>query len=128
MRVEEEGALLEEQCQHYKDELDKALRQIERLNANSQSVGHIPSTVFFPTNCFFRVVRGRVHGCSLIVDQTKLRPETLRIQSYRLPSQIVTLLAGRLPRRKSQVFAHGHFLSSLSNTNYTHRWEGQEGC
>ena len=37
-RAEEEGALLEEQSQHYKDERDKALRQIEKLNANSQSV------------------------------------------------------------------------------------------
>jgi uncharacterized protein (DUF3084 family) len=46
-RAEEEVALLEEQSQHYKDELDKALRQIEKLNANSQSVEHIPSTIFF---------------------------------------------------------------------------------
>jgi hypothetical protein len=46
-RAEEEGALLEEQSRHYKDERDKALRQIEKLNANSQSVGHVPSTVFF---------------------------------------------------------------------------------
>jgi len=36
-KAEEEAALLEEQSQHYKDELDKALKQI----ANSQSVGHI---------------------------------------------------------------------------------------
>jgi len=68
-RAEEEVALLEEQSQHYKDELDKALRQIEKLNANSQSVGHIHSTfIFSQPDCFFRAVRGRVHGCSLIVD------------------------------------------------------------
>ena len=70
-RAEEEVALLEEQSQHYKDERDKALRQNEKLNANPQSVGHIPSTIFFSTDCFFRLVRGRVQGCSLIVDQTK---------------------------------------------------------
>ena len=46
-RAEEEVALLEEQSQHYKDELDKALRQIEKLKATSQSVEHIPSTIFF---------------------------------------------------------------------------------
>lgn len=112
-RAEEEVALLEEQSQHYKDELDKALRQIEKLNANSQSVMHIPFTIFFSTDSFFRVVRGRVHGCSLIVDQTKLRPETLCIQSYRLPSRIVTLLAGRLHRRKSQVLSHAFSLFTL---------------
>lgn len=39
--AEEEVALLEEQSQHYKDELDKALRQIEKLNANSQFVGDV---------------------------------------------------------------------------------------
>lgn len=130
-KAEEEVALLEEQSQHYKDERDKALRQIEKLNANSQSVGHILlPQYFFQTDCFFRVVRGRVHECSLIVDQTKLRPETLRIQSYRLPSRIVSLLAGRPRphRRKRQVLTHAHFLSSLSITNYIHRREGQEGC
>ncbi|KAH9972870.1 hypothetical protein BGW80DRAFT_1252571 [Lactifluus volemus] len=37
-KAEEEAALLFEQSQHYKDELDKALRQIEKLRANSQSV------------------------------------------------------------------------------------------
>jgi uncharacterized protein (DUF3084 family) len=46
-KAEEEVALLEEQSQHYKDELDKALRQIEKLNANPQSVGHIPSNNVF---------------------------------------------------------------------------------
>ena len=104
-KAEEEVTLLEEQSQHYKDELDKALRQIEKLNAKSQSVGRskfLP-TLFFSTDCFFRVFQGRVHGYSLIVDQTKLRPETLRIQRYRPPSRIVTptLLAGRPHRRKS---------------------------
>jgi hypothetical protein len=39
-KAEEEAALLEEQSQHYKDELDKALRQIEKLRANSQPVGN----------------------------------------------------------------------------------------
>lgn len=43
-KAEEEATLLEEQCQHYKGQLDKALRRIEKLGANSQSVGHI----FFP--------------------------------------------------------------------------------
>ena len=51
-KAEEEVALLEEQSQHFKDELDKALRQIERLNANSQSVGHTPSTIFSHLNAF----------------------------------------------------------------------------
>ena len=113
-RAEEEGALLEEQSRHYKDERDKALRQIEKLNANSQSVRHIPPTVFFSIDCFFRVVQGRLHGCSLIVDQTKLRSETLRVQIYRLPSRIVTLLPGRpRPRlRKSQVLIHAFSLFS----------------
>ncbi|KAI0264414.1 hypothetical protein BC834DRAFT_844065 [Gloeopeniophorella convolvens] len=36
-KAEEEASLLEEQAQHYKSELDKALKQIERLKANSQS-------------------------------------------------------------------------------------------
>lgn len=45
--AEEEVALLEEQSQHYKDELDKALRQIEKLNANSQSVGHMSFQRYF---------------------------------------------------------------------------------
>ena len=111
-KAEEEVALLEEQSQHYKDELDKALRQIEKLNANSQSVGRskFPSTVFFSSVCFLRVFRGRVHGCS---HQTKLRPETLRIQRYRPPSRIVTpiLLAGRPHRRKSEVLTHTHAFS-----------------
>jgi hypothetical protein len=129
-KAEEEVTLLEEQSQHYKDERDKALRQMEKLNANSQSVGHIPSAIFFSTDCFVRVMRGRVHGCSLIVDQTKLRSETLRIRSYRPPSRMATLPAGRSRphRRKRQVLTHAHFLSSLSNTKYIHRREGQEGC
>ena len=40
-KAEEEVSLLEEQSQHYKDQLDKALRQIEKLNANSQPVWSI---------------------------------------------------------------------------------------
>ncbi|KAI0250191.1 hypothetical protein BJV78DRAFT_1283333 [Lactifluus subvellereus] len=36
-KAEEEAALLEEQSRHYKDELDKALKQIEKLRANSQA-------------------------------------------------------------------------------------------
>jgi predicted nucleic acid-binding Zn-ribbon protein len=39
-KAEEEAALLEEQSQHYKDELDKAHKQIEKLKTNSQPVGH----------------------------------------------------------------------------------------
>jgi hypothetical protein len=46
-KAEEEATLLEEQSQHYKEQLDKALRQIEKLSANSQSVGHIPYLVLF---------------------------------------------------------------------------------
>ncbi len=45
-KADEEISLLEEQSQHYKDELDKARRQIEKLSTNSQSVGHVLSTLF----------------------------------------------------------------------------------
>lgn len=45
-KAEEEVSLLEEQSQHYKEQLDKALRQIEKLNANSQPVGYISSAFF----------------------------------------------------------------------------------
>jgi uncharacterized coiled-coil DUF342 family protein len=46
-KVEEEVALLEEQSQDYKDQLDKALRQIEKLRADTQSVGYTSSAFFF---------------------------------------------------------------------------------
>ena len=45
-KAEEEVSLLEEQSQDYKDRLDKAHREIEKLKANSQPVGYI-FTVFF---------------------------------------------------------------------------------
>jgi chromosome segregation ATPase len=40
-KAEEEAALLEEQSRHHKEQLDNALRQIEKLKADSQSVDHI---------------------------------------------------------------------------------------
>lgn len=45
-KAEEEVSLLEEQSQHYKEQLDKALRQIEKLNANSQAVRDVLSLFF----------------------------------------------------------------------------------
>ena len=41
-KAEEEASLLEQQSQHYKDELDKALRQIKQLKADVQPVWRIP--------------------------------------------------------------------------------------
>ena len=41
-QVEEESNLLEQQSRHYKDELEKALRQIKQLKAGTQPVWHIP--------------------------------------------------------------------------------------
>ena len=38
-KAEEEAALLEEQSRDYKEQLDNALRQIEKLHTNPQSVG-----------------------------------------------------------------------------------------
>ena len=40
-KAEEEVSLLEEQSQDYKDRLDKALREIQKLKTNSQPVGYI---------------------------------------------------------------------------------------
>jgi uncharacterized protein (DUF3084 family) len=116
-KAEEEVTLLEEQSQDYKDQLDKALRQIEKLSAKSQSVWYISSTFTSDPDCPFRVTRGHVHGCSLIVDQTKSRPKTLCIRSCRLPSRrVVTrplwdLPAGSPHRSKSQALTHAFSLS-----------------
>ena len=40
-QAEEETTLLEQQSQHYKDELEKALRQIKQLKASRQFVRRI---------------------------------------------------------------------------------------
>jgi hypothetical protein len=111
-KAEEEAVLLEEQSQHYKDQLDKALRQIEKLSANSQSVGHISSPSFFDPDCFPRMARGHVHGCSLIVVRMKLKLRTPCIQSCHLPPRsTVSQPRQDLPvrsrlRSKSQVTNH----------------------
>jgi chromosome segregation ATPase len=41
-KAEEEASLLEQQSRHYKDELDKALRQIKQLKTGVQPVCRIP--------------------------------------------------------------------------------------
>jgi chromosome segregation ATPase len=41
-QADEESTLLEQQSQHYKDELEKALRQIKQLKAGKQTVWLIP--------------------------------------------------------------------------------------
>jgi hypothetical protein len=45
VKAEEEVTLLEEQSQHYKDERDKAHREIGKLTASSQVVRYIYSTL-----------------------------------------------------------------------------------
>ena len=67
-KAEEEAVLLEEQSRHYKDELEKALRQIEKLKANSQTVGHFSSLSFYRSDNTCRVSRPPVRECSLPLD------------------------------------------------------------
>jgi hypothetical protein len=81
-KAEEEAALLEEQSQHYKDELDKALRQIEKLRANSQPVGNFSSPSFDNSNNNRRMPRPHVRAYSGALDQMRLRSSTPRTRGY----------------------------------------------
>jgi hypothetical protein len=68
-KAEEEAALLEEQSRHYKEQLDNALRQIEK-----QSVWHISSPSFSNPDYSSSVTQSRVHGCSLITKPRSRNP------------------------------------------------------
>ncbi|KAF8501636.1 hypothetical protein F5888DRAFT_1252223 [Russula emetica] len=113
-KAEEEVALLEEQSQHYKDELDKALRQIEKLNANPQSIGSRSRS---------RVQSDR--GSDKVEARNSAHSELSPSLADSEPS------GGKkaAPAKEPGTQSHAHFLSLHSQIlNYIHRREGQEGC
>jgi hypothetical protein len=73
-KAEEEAALLEEQSRDYKEKLDSALRQIEKLSANSRSVWHISSPSFSNLDDSYSVTRSRVHERGLITKSRSRNP------------------------------------------------------
>ena len=75
-QADEESTLLEQQSQHYKDELEKALRQIKQLKAGKQTVWLIPWLNTFDSNSICRMTGHLAHQCMLLVDQTRSRPST----------------------------------------------------
>ena len=115
-KAEEEVDLLEEQSQHYKDELDKALRQIENLNANSQSVGHVHLTIFFLNRLLLQGAsrtRSRVQS-DRGSDKVKARNSA---HSELSPSLADSDPPGGKTAPAKEPGTHTHFHSSLTNTD-----------